>query len=166
MSDAAVRQGGFTYIFVLLALTVLALGLLKSQELESLRYREQREDELLFRGEQIRQAIAAWQQSGNGCYPIDFNDLLQDKRGEKPLYHLRQHYPDPLTGKEWGRVVDPQGRWIGVYSKGSGKPLRKTGFSGEQAEKFRQAKSYHEWEFAVKVNATAPLPAACNRQAR
>lgn len=157
------RQGGFTYLLLLIALSTLALSLLKSRDEVQMRYQEQQEAELLFRGEQIRAAIASYRTNGNGCFPVRFEQLLIDNRGPKPRYHLRQHYADPLTGsKNWGMIYDPQGRWIGVYSMGKGTPRKKTGFRHD-AQRFAEAKSYNDWKFQLESDLQAPLPGACGR---
>lgn len=157
------QQGGFTYLLLLVALSVLALSLLKSQENVQMRHTEQQEAELLFRGEQYRKAIAAYRAVGNGCFPVRVEQLMLDRRGPVPRYHLRQAWDDPLTNKKtWGTIYDAQGRWIGVRSLGSGKPRRKAGFSHD-AETFSKANSYYDWSFKVETDPTAPLPAACGR---
>ncbi|OON41337.1 hypothetical protein BTJ39_05075 [Izhakiella australiensis] len=163
IARSAAGQDGFTSLLLLLALTVLALSMLKSQDIIQLRHRQQQESELLFRGEQIRQAIKQYRSASyaNGCYPTGFNDLLKDNRGGKVHYHLRQWFSDPLTGeRQWGMAYDDKGRWIGVYSKGQGRPLRKEGFI-QDGDKFRQAKHYEEWIFVVEKDPAAPLPSAC-----
>ena len=157
-------QGGFTYLMLLVALSALAVSLLKSSDTVRMHHREQLEKELLFRGEQIRAAIAAYRADNtgeNGCFPVRFEQLLDDPRGSRPRYHLRQLYADPLTQKQaWGMIYDEKGRWIGVHSMGKGKPLRKTGFRpGEEA--FSDAKSYRDWRFVVEGDSLAPLPTAC-----
>lgn len=157
------RQGGFTYLLLLIALSVLALSLLKSQEGAQMRHREQREAELLFRGEQYRAAIAAYRAAGNGCFPVRVEQLVTDKRGPTQRYHLRQAWADPLTNsKTWGAIYDPQGRWIGVRSLGKGEPRRKVGFSHD-VEIFSKAKSYYDWTFKVESDPQAPMPPACGR---
>ncbi|MEW5561958.1 hypothetical protein AB1287_17210 [Enterobacter asburiae] len=160
---SCVGQQGFTCLLLLLALTILALSMLKSQDLIELRHRQQQEAELLFRGEQIRQAIRQYRTASyaNGCYPTGFDDLLKDMRGGKIHYHLRQWFSDPLTGqRQWGMTFDDKGRWIGVYSQGQGRPLRKEGFVLD-GEKFRQATRYQEWVFEVEKDPAAPLPSVC-----
>jgi type II secretory pathway pseudopilin PulG len=163
MNNLRKQQGGFTYLLLLIALSVLAMALLKSTDEITMRYRERQEKELLFRGEQIRAAIASYRAVGHGCFPTDFAQLLDDERGMKPVYHLRQHYRDPLTNQEtWAMLYDPDGRWIGVTSAGNGTPLRKAGFS-EEAVEFSKAKTYQDWKFTVKSDLNAPLPTACGR---
>jgi len=157
------RQGGFTYLLLLIFLSVLSVMLLKSLDTEKMHHRERQEAELLFRGEQYRQAIAAYRAAGNGCFPVRVEQLTLDKRGPRPRYHLRQAWVDPLTNnKTWGAIYDPQGRWIGVRSLGKGEPRRKAGFSHD-ADSFSKAKSYYDWTFKVDSDQKAPMPAACGR---
>lgn len=175
-TDQRGSQGGFTYLMLLIALSVLALSLLKAADGEKMRHIYQQEQELLFRGEQIRMAIASYrdeeisseksrEKSRNprthGCFPVSFAQLLEDKRGRSPRYHLRQLYADPLTQRqEWGMIYDEKKRWIGVHSLGHGKPRRKAGFKSDE-EKFAKAQSYAEWTFTVKPDPQAPLPSHC-----
>lgn len=159
----SLTQGGFTYLLLLLALTAVALSLLKSQDTIKMRHRQQQEAELLFRGEQIREAMRLYRsdEHGNGCFPTGFEALIRDTRGGKTRYHLRQWFTDPLTGqKEWGKIFDDEQRWIGVYSRGAGKPLRKEGFV-KDGETFKDAKNYREWAFTLEKDPSAPLPGAC-----
>ena len=156
-------QGGFTYLLALIALAAIAVTLMQSTDDLSMRRHAQQEAELLFRGEQIRQAIAAWREHGNGCFPLRFEQLLVDRRGVTPRYLLRQHYPDPLTQqKEWGMIYDAQGRWLGVYSQGKGSPRQKRGFTPDQRA-FAKATSYAGWQFQVATDPQAPLPRQCER---
>ena len=149
-------QGGFSYLLLLAALSVLALSLLKSQDGARMRHQADLEAELLFRGERIKSAIAAYQANGNGCFPVRMEQLLVDKRGQIVRYYLRQAWSDPLTGsKSWGLIYDPQGRWIGVRSTGRGVPRKKAGF-GKGNEQFVKAKSYYDWTFKVESDPQAP----------
>ena len=162
-TDLHQQQGGFSYLLLLIGLSVLALSLLKSTDEVATRHRQQQETELLFRGEQIRAAITAYRAVGNGCYATGFEQLLEDRRGPKPVHHLRQHYLDPLTQKsDWKMILDADGRWLGVTTQGEGIPLRKTGFVKDAAE-FAEARTYEDWKFVVKSDLTAPLPAACDK---
>ena len=173
--DLKQSQGGFTYLLLLIALSVLAISLLKTTDTAKIKHVYQQEAELLFRGEQIRAAIASYRgedaqqpardktnkNRGHGCFPVSFAQLLADTRGTSPRYHLRQHYADPLTQRhEWGMVYDEKHRWIGVHSLGNGKPRRKSGFKHDD-EKFADASSYADWTFTVTADPRAPLPRAC-----
>ena len=154
-------EGGFTYLGVLLMLTMLSLGLVKDTRSRQIIHRQQQEEELFFRGLQIRNAINSYQKSGSGCFPLGFEDLLRDNRDKKGVGHLRIWYTDPFTGsRDWGMTYDKQGRWIGVYSKGKGKPLRQTLFPVALKD-FKKAESYEQWVFKTQEVPAAPLPSAC-----
>lgn len=148
---------------LLAALSVISLALLKSQDAIHMRYTEQQEAELLFRGEQYRKAIVAYRAAGNGCFPVRVEQLVFDTRGTIHRYHLRHAWIDPLTNnKSWGLIYDSQGRWIGVRSLAKGKPRRKVGFSHDE-EAFSKASSYYDWTFKVDSDPLAPQPASCGR---
>ncbi len=50
-------------------------------------------------------------------YPQSLEELLIDNRSQKPGYHLRQLYPEPITDLAWGLIRDEQGGITGVYSR-------------------------------------------------
>ncbi|CAI1710253.1 Uncharacterised protein [Serratia ficaria] len=158
------REGGFSYLLLLAWLSVLALMMLRSEEHLHAQWRQEREAQLLFAGDQIRAAIDSYRKNPNGgaCFPLDFQQLLSDSRGGRTEYRLRRLYRDPLTGRqEWGMIYDSQQRWVGVYSQGKGEPLKKNGFATRYDEHFKNAKSYADWQFKVEEDAGAPLPAQC-----
>lgn len=158
------RQGGFSYLLLLAWLSVLAIMMLRSQEHLHTQWRQEQEAQLLFAGDQIRAAIESYRKNPNGdaCFPLDFQQLLNDKRGDHTRHLLRRQYRDPLTERqEWGMIYDAQQRWIGVFSKGKGVPLKKNGFATIYDEHFKKAKSYADWQFMVEENASAPLPKQC-----
>lgn len=158
------REGGFSYLLLLAWLSVLAIMMLRSEAHLHTKWRQEREDQLLFSGDQIRAAIDNYRKktNGNACFPDNFQQLLNDNRSGHTEHLLRQLYPDPLTeNREWGMLYDAQQRWIGVYSRGSGVPLKKNGFMAQYDEQFRKAKSYADWQFKVKEDISAPLPEQC-----
>jgi type II secretory pathway pseudopilin PulG len=138
-----------TILLTLLFLVVL-LGLtagLAGQALKDYVQRE-REDELLWRGQQYRQAIASYAkgQSGVQAYPSGLEDLLRDPRFPGVIRHLRRPYEDPMTGEPWELIRDGGNRVIGVRSTSTLKPFRQDGFDRE-LETFKGKSSYREWEF-------------------
>ncbi|WP_156322258.1 type II secretion system protein [Winslowiella iniecta] len=158
------HQAGFSYLLLLAWLSVLALMLLRSQDHLQTEWRQEREAQLLFAGDQIREAIQQYRDNpaGNKCFPVSFQQLLSDRRFTPTRYLLRQHYRDPFTQKsDWGMIYDDKGRWTGVYSKGAGKPLKKEGFA-QIYKDFKKAGSYTGWKFKVDDDLNAPLPASCN----
>ena len=154
-----------TILLTLLFLVVL-LGLtagLAGQALKDYAQRE-REDELLWRGQQYRQAIASYArgQGGVQAYPASLEDLLRDPRFPGMIKHLRRPYEDPMTGQPWELIRDGGNRVIGVRSSSTLKPFRQDGFDRE-LETFKGKGSYREWEFVyrpAKAGAGQPPPDA------
>ena len=122
------RQRGFTYLWLLFALAVGAAGLAALGERASMAVQRERETELMFRGQQIASAIAAYRAaSPNGTqqFPAALKDLLEDRRSERPMHHLRQLYADPFTGQpDWVLVLGDADRIAGVHSRSNALALR------------------------------------------
>jgi len=113
-------QGGFTYLSVLFLVFLLLLSLgAASEHIYTIGKRE-REAELLFVGEQYRNAIASYyynSPTGIRQLPQTLESLISDTRSINKCRHLRKLYYDPITGNsEWGLVKTPQGEIVGVYS--------------------------------------------------
>lgn len=117
-----------------------------------------REEELLFTGEQFRNAIRSYYDSTPDAakvFPRTLEDLVEDNRGVKPRRHLRQIFRDPMTGtRDWG-LVRAGDRIIGVHSLHAGVPIRRANFTQLQ-EDFASANSYRDWKFAYSP-AAAPV---------
>jgi type II secretory pathway pseudopilin PulG len=145
------RQRGFTYILLLwwVAISGVLLAALGQQWL--MESRRQREAELVFRGTQIGRALGSYREAtpvGKDDAPTTLGELLEDKRGPVMVRHLRQLWPDPITGKPW--VVElANGRIQGVRSASKAKPIRVV----EGIER------YDQWRFEAIVQAP-PAPAA------
>lgn len=143
-------QGGFAFLFTLLLVALLGLGLLVVADLDSAWVRRERELALLQIGHEFRQGLARYA-SGRpgvvaGAYPLSLDDLLLDKRGLKPMRHLRRLYPDPFTGRaDWG-LIRAGGRIVGVYSQSTAQPMRQDGFDEDDAG-FKGASRYRDWVF-------------------
>ena len=149
-------EAGYTYLLLLFG--VAAMGLVTAVAAESwgtLAQRE-RENELLFAGNQYREALRRYYAAipeAAQRYPAKLEDLLQDTRFAGTRRHLRQLYPDPMTGQvDW--VLLRQGALIvGVHSRATGKPLKQNGFEKRDAE-FAGAARYADWKFAVAGGST------------
>src|SRR4029453_6215729 len=100
------RQGGFTYMAFLLFIALAGAGLAAYGELASHAVQREKEAELLFRGEQYRDAIASYYKKEQR-YPAKLADLLEDKRYPMPVRHLRRLYLDPITGADFASVGAP-----------------------------------------------------------
>jgi hypothetical protein len=116
----------------------------------------EKEAELLFRGDQYRQAIAAYHRIEDR-YPQSLQDLVLNKGFAVPVRHLRKLYPDPMTGAaDWGLVTAPDGGIMGVYSQAPGTPV-KTGNFTYKDQAFEGAQTYSAWKF---VHSPPGLPVA------
>jgi len=143
-------QAGFTYVAMLIAVAVIGVGLAATSEIWSQSRQREQEQELLFVGDQFRQAIALYYQRTPGAakqYPAKLEDLLQDKRYLNTQRYLRKPYADPMTGKtEWGLVTAPGGGIMGVYSLSNASPIKRGGFR-QRDRTFEGATTYQEWRF-------------------
>ena len=144
------RQQGLTYLAMLVFVAVMGLGLAGTAEVWSLSQQREKEAELLFVGNQYREAIGRYYDAtpgGGKRYPEKLEDLLEDKRYPMPKRHLRKLYADPLTRKaEWGLMEAPGGGIMGIYSLAQGSPLKQAEF-GNDDRTFHQASTYGEWRF-------------------
>jgi type II secretory pathway pseudopilin PulG len=143
------KQQGVTFLWALLLLFILTLGLGRLLEVQSTQTQRQQEDELLWAGEQYRQAIERYYQASPGevkQLPSKLEDLLQDPRLLTLTRHLREAYADPLTGQPFAEIRNHSGALIGVHSTSGRRPHKTAGFEARFAH-FAQAESYSDWTF-------------------
>lgn len=101
--------------------------------------RRQKDMELAFRARQIAVAIQSYYDAtptGPKVLPTSLDQLLEDRRGPALKRHLRQPWPDPITGGPWGLIKSGPGI-RGIYSLSDLKPVR-----GDPS--FR---TYKDWRF-------------------
>lgn len=145
-------QQGFTYLGALLLIAVVGAGLASLEELWSQSRQRAREAELIWVGNQFKQAIGAYYERSPGSvknYPEKLEDLLEDPRYLFTVRHLRRIYSDPITGKpDW--IVDPApaGGIKGVRSRSTERSIR--------ALNSRQ--NYNEWDFMYEPQAPINRP--------
>ena len=112
----------------------------------------EREEELLFRGAQIKDAITRWYNVPAGQQPTplrDLKDLLRDPRSTTTKRYLRRLYTDPMTGKGWNIIQDPNRGIRGVISTSTLAPFKVDNFSDDLKE-LAGKKKYNEWRFEVQ----------------
>lgn len=147
------NQSGFTYMGLLFAVALAGVALAATGTLWSTQRQREREQELLFVGDQIRKAIGSYYERSPGTvkkYPAKLDDLLKDNRFIGVQRHLRQHYVDPLTNsKQWGLVAAPEGGVMGVYSLATDTPIKQAGFAERDAE-FEGKSRYSDWKFVYR----------------
>ncbi len=156
-------ERGFTYIALLIFIAVLATGLAAASEVWYLAVKREKEQELLFAGDQIRNAIAMYANHTplhSQRYPARLEDLLQDPRYPMTRRYLRQIYLDPITNStDWGLVKGASGEILGVYSKSEDQPVKQGNF--EMVDRVFEGKAkYSEWVFMVSSRyGVLPVPA-------
>lgn len=153
-------QSGFTYLFVLMLIALIGMGLAAAGSLWQTDAQRARETELLFNGNQYRQAIRSYYEldPAQPRLPQSIDDLLEDNRRPETVRHLRRAYRDPLDGGDLTLVHAPDAQGIiGVVSQATGRPFKTAGFPLED-EAFSGARSYAEWRFVFipPVSQTAP----------
>jgi type II secretory pathway pseudopilin PulG len=155
------NERGFTYLMALMIIMVMGVMLgMVGQSWKTIMQRE-REAELLFRGTQIIEAIGRWNKGDKHVKtPLrDLKDLLQDPRTVTTTRYLRRLYTDPMTGKEWKVINDPNIGITGVASTSDAKPFKVGGFPAG-FESLEKKEKYSDWIFDVKMLDKKPLPVA------
>lgn len=143
-------QEGFTYLWMLLLVAFMGVGLTVAVEIDATAAQREREQHLLTIGRQFQTAIARYHESrlsgGKKEYPATLDDLLRDPRAPGITRHLRKVFVDPMTGKaEWG-LVQLGGRIVGVHSLSIEMPIKQDGFAAEHTG-LRGKQRYSEWLF-------------------
>ncbi len=150
------RPQGIVLLALLLSLALAGIALMAAVDVWAVSRQHEREQQLLYVGEQYRQALRHYYYGAPAgtprVFPDRLDELLDDQRFPVPVHHLRRLYADPITGNsEWGelRVAD---RIVGVYSLSEQSPLKKAGFTGPNATGlFADAVTYRDWVFAVQL---------------
>lgn len=168
------NEYGFTFMAVLVMVVVLGLSAGIAGSTWRTVVQRSQEEELLFRGDQFRRAIASYYNvkhaGSQGMYPKSLEDLVKDPRSLQTVRHLRKRpedFKDPLTGGDWvliregGKIsgtVQASGSTagiIGVRSASDLEPFKKDGFAREY-EAFKDAEQYSDWEFVYEPEKQKP----------
>lgn len=168
------RAAGFAYLAVLLLVATMSLGLASLGTLFATAQQRERELELLFIGNQYRQAIGSYYESTPGGakqFPPTLEALLKDERHPVTVRHLRKLYSDPMTGKpDWVLVSRPDNRIAGVASRSTARPFKTDNFANPLDRDFGGAASLSEWRFvyspgmaSVRIPGKPDAPAAMPR---
>ena len=97
------RQAGYTFIILMVMITVLAIGLLVAVPVWQTQIQREAEEELIFRGRQYVEAVRLFQIKNPGKFPTSIEDLIKSR-------FLRKPFPDPMTrdGK-WDLILQADG---------------------------------------------------------
>lgn len=144
------NQNGFTYIGVLFLVLLMGITLTLASSLYAFKIQREKEKQLLFVGNQFRNAIKSYYEKTPGSvkqYPKNFNDLIDDNRFLSKQRHLRRVYTDPMTKQKiWGIIDSHNGRLMGVRSLSSDKVLKVSNFNQENII-LNNKSTYSEWHF-------------------
>jgi type II secretory pathway pseudopilin PulG len=151
ISSRASQTHGFMLLALLIGLILASITLMAAVDIWTVQRQREKEQDLLFAGDQYRQAIQRYYFAAPPgtprVLPLKLADLLEDDRYPIPVRHLRRLYPDPVTGQpEWGEMrVDD--RIAGVYSLSEKPPIKQAGFP-LMYRSFAERTQYKEWVFA------------------
>jgi type II secretory pathway pseudopilin PulG len=147
------RQQGFSYVVVMFLVAIVSIISVRALETTMTAERRDKEVELLWRGQAIRDAVRDYYVNSPGTaqvYPQKLSDLLYDTRFTVPRRPLRRLYLDPMTAEgEWELVHNDAGKLIGVRSRSALKPIKQAGFPAELAS-FTDAQHYSDWNFVYQ----------------
>jgi type II secretory pathway pseudopilin PulG len=150
---------------VLLTMALMGVVLMAAAEVTATARQREREQELLFVGEQYRQAIERyWWAAPPGTprtLPAGVEQLLHDDRYPQPVQHLRRAYADPFQAAGLGEGwvwVRRDGRLAGLHSSAPVPTLKRAHFTPRLAA-FTMASEVSQWVFQF----TPPVPAATLR---
>lgn len=153
---------GFTFVAALVIVILIGIMMGAIGQSWQMTLQREREEELLFRGSQIRDAIGRWKKAPPGpgqttvrTQPInDLKDLLEDPYSTQKVHYLRRLYKDPITNKDFTVIRDPVQGIIGVASPSADPPLKKANFPVELKE-FGNKDKYSDWQFVYKTGGTS-----------
>lgn len=143
------RQRGVVLLALLLAVALMGVLALLGADVWATAVQREREAELLFTGEQYRAAIRRYYYATPAGrrreLPPALAELVEDHRFPTPVRHLRQLYPDPMTGGDWELVMSGD-RIAGVRSTSDRAPIKQKNFPAAYAA-FEGHTAYLEWTF-------------------
>ena len=151
------RQSGFGYLLALFAIAALGLMAAGAGRVWYTTAQREREADLLFAGNQYRQALDSYYASKAGGvqqYPQRLEDLLDDRRSQVTLRHLRRIYVDPMTGKaDWVLVASAE-RIVGVHSRSEQSSIKRHFEDADAA--FNGTERYAQWVFRAGTSPVKP----------
>jgi type II secretory pathway pseudopilin PulG len=160
------QMGGFTFLGLMMIIAIMGISLLAVGEVWHFAQKREKEQELLFVGDQYRRAFKSYYLHSPAAnkqqpYPVNLEDLLKDPRFPSTQRYLRKLYPDPLSGStEWGLLKNPNGGIFGVYSLSTETPIKQGNFRLADKD-FNGKATYADWQFKhiVVQNINPPVGA-------
>ena len=154
---------GYTYIGLLLLLLLMTLGLGLAGESYRITRQRQQEEELLFAGRALKDALLRYYNASPGepkQFPKRLDDLLNDRRFPTLRRHLARIPLDPFSHtRDWGLQRTPDEQITGIYTLHSGTPMKTANFRADE-DAFKDAPNYQQWIFAPNVGSASAATAA------
>jgi len=154
----AMRRSGFTYIALLTAIVIIGISLAAAGKYWSNILQREKEEELLFRGNQYVLAIERYSKAIPGLQsraPSSIDDLFSDSS----KHYLRRKYKDPITGEDFVEIFTIIGgqtkKLTGVKSSSDKEPIKQSNFPSGPNEPqyfkdFEGKKKYSDWQFVYQ----------------
>jgi len=149
------REGGFTYLGLMIFLTILGLVGAAALKVDALMRRAAAEQALLETGAAFSAALKSYADAtplGQPRQPPTLQELLKDTRVPGVRRHLRKIFIDPITGaSEWGIVwanASTQKGVLAVYSLSRAKPFKQGNFDS-RFQGFDGSHQLSDWKFAA-----------------
>jgi type II secretory pathway pseudopilin PulG len=108
-SRAETSEGGYALLIVMMLAVVLLISLTAALPNVYTQGQREKEEELIFRGNQYARAIALFRRQFKR-YPASVKELIQTNG----IRFLRREYPDPMSKK---------GKWRFIHADANGTPL-------------------------------------------
>lgn len=157
-------ERGFTYIALLIFIAIMGVGLAATGEVWHMTMKRDKEEELLFVGNQFRNAFTMYyyRTPGQmGRYPMSLEELLKDPRYPATKRYLRKIYLDPITNStNWELIKGPNGEILGVHSASEDEPIKKSNFRLADQD-FEGKTKYSDWVFMIAAR-YIPAPTVMN----
>jgi type II secretory pathway pseudopilin PulG len=103
---------GYVLIMLMFIVTILAIGLMVAVPVWETQIRREKEEELIFRGNQYVEAVRIYQLKNPGSFPQELDVLVEQKC-------LRSLYKDPMTQEgEWNLILQMPGVNVGRGPQG------------------------------------------------
>jgi type II secretory pathway pseudopilin PulG len=137
-------DGGFTMVVLLVVMAVMAVGMtamLPTWRQQAIR---EKEEELIFRGNQYARALVLYSRKNNNLLPANIDVLYEGK-------YLRKKWKDPITNADFGLLPAgqpanagrgaPQGPGAPAGGRSGGAPAPQTPQGGRGASPFTTGRS-------------------------
>jgi type II secretory pathway pseudopilin PulG len=170
-----VNERGYAMAVFIIALAVMAIVMSAAMPVWKHMAQREKEEELVFRGEQIAHAIGMFQRRSANAYPPNLDVLVQQR-------FLRKKYKDPIANDDFvpiaqsqpqaaaqpgrgAQAPQPQGRGQPAAGRGTPTPggapvggiIGVTSKSPDESIRLYKGRShYNEWAFIYTAPAAAP----------